>query len=174
MENIQTHLESAEAELRLRNYSPRTIKSYLYVLREFFAFRASRPVADDIPALKSFLLALESKGASAQTRNLCLSALKFYFRNVARSASGIDIRTAKRSQRLPVVLSRDEISRVLEVTTNAKHRLLLAVAYGSGLRVSEVVSLKVQDLDLAERTVHIKQAKGQKPPHQFLCTTSIY
>lgn len=74
----------------------------------------------------------------------------------------IEISSAKKPKSLPTVLSRSEVNRILESTKNAKHRLLLSLAYGAGLRVSEVVSLKVQDLDVEELTVHIKQAKGQK------------
>lgn len=162
MFDIQSQLELAEAELRLRNYSPKTVKSYLYFLREFLAFRDRKQVQNDETALKRFLLFLEKNGASAQTRNLCLSALKFYYRNVLGVKERIEIRTAKRSHGLPVVLSREEIGRMLDVTTNLKHRLILALAYGAGLRVSEVVGLKAQDLDFGEMTIHIKQAKGQK------------
>lgn len=162
MLDVQPPLKQAENELRLRNYSPKTVKSYLYFLREFLVFRSGKPDQNNETALKQFLLSLEENGASAQTRNLCLSAIKFYFREVLRAQQAIDIRTAKRNQGLPVVLSREEIRRMLELTKNLKHRLMLALAYGAGLRVSEVVALRVQDLDLAEMTMHIKQAKGQK------------
>lgn len=74
----------------------------------------------------------------------------------------IDLKCAKRSKKLPIVLSHTEIERIIEATDNAKYSLMISLAYGAGLRVSEVVSLKVQDLDLEELTVHIKQAKGQK------------
>lgn len=162
MVNIQSQLDQSEAELRLRNYSPKTIKSYLHYLREYLAFQATRSSETDETAIKGFLLSLERKGASAQTRNVCLSAVKFYYRDVIKAESPIEIRSAKRNRSLPVVLSRDEIGRMLSVTTNVKHRLMLALAYGAGLRVSEVVALKVQDLDLTEMTIHIKQAKGKK------------
>ncbi|MEK7637489.1 MAG: site-specific tyrosine recombinase/integron integrase [Patescibacteria group bacterium] len=162
MLDIQLLLKQAENELRLRNYSPKTIKSYLYFLREFLLFREKSPNRNNETSLKTFLLSLENRGASPQTRNLCLSAIKFYFRDVVKVAAPIAIKTAKRSQSLPVVLSREEISRMLSVITNTKHRLMLALAYGAGLRVSEAVSLKVQDMDLAEMTLHIKQAKGRK------------
>lgn len=173
MENIQKLLETTETELRIRNYSPKTLKSYLYFLREYLVFRAHR--ADETPtvAIKSFLLFLANRGASAQTRNLCLSALKFYYRNVARTEAPIVIKTAKRSQSLPVVLSRGEINRLLEMTKNRKHRLMLGLAYGAGLRVSEVVDLKIQDLDFAEKTIHIKQAKGRKDRISVLPTKLV-
>ncbi|MFH0829421.1 MAG: tyrosine-type recombinase/integrase [Candidatus Kerfeldbacteria bacterium] len=162
MTDIPSSLNRAEAELRLRNYSVKTIKSYLYFLREYLAFRAALPAEDEEAAVKRFLLSLEKKGASAQTRNICLSAVKFYYRNVVKTGLPIEIRTAKRNRNLPVVLSREEIGRMLSVITNAKHRLMLALAYGAGLRVSEVVALRVGDIDVDELTIHIKQAKGRK------------
>ncbi len=162
MENVQSCLNQAETELRIRNYSQRTVKIYLHFLREYFGFLATRVDRQPETTIKDFLLMLEGKGASAQTRNLCLSALKFYYRHVDKTRTHIDIRTAKRNSRLPVVLSRKEIGRMLDVTRNTKHRLMLALAYGAGLRVSEVVALKVQDVDVTEMTMHIKQAKGRK------------
>lgn len=162
MENLQLQLDRAEMELQIRNYSPRTVKIYLYFLREFLTFRAGWPNESNEVTVKKFLVSLERKGASAQTRNLCLSALKFYYRHVVGDKERLEIRTAKRNHRLPVVLSRDEIGRILNVTQNTKHRLLLSLAYGAGLRVSEVVAMRVQDIDLAEVTVHVKQAKGKK------------
>lgn len=162
MTYIQSQLDRAETELRVRNYSPKTLKSYLHYLREYLAFRVNWPDGDEVTAVKKFLLSLENRGASAQTRNLFLSAIKFYFRDVLKSQHAIEIRTAKRNQELPVVLSREQIRRMLELTKNVKHRLILALAYGAGLRVSEVVALCVGDLDLPELTLHIKQAKGRK------------
>lgn len=162
MDTIQSQLDRSETELRLRNYSPKTIKIYLYFLREFFTFRTAQPSEENEISVKQFLLMLESKGASAETRNLGLSAVKFYFRNVIGDKTKLEIRTAKRNHGLPVVLSREEISRMLDATKNMKHRLMLGLAYGAGLRVSEVVAVKVQDIDLAEMTIHIKQAKGKK------------
>lgn len=162
MTHIQSQLDLTETELRIRNYSPKTIKSYLHYLGDFFVFRSALLNERNEDAIKKFLLALEKKGASAETRNLCLSAVKFYYRDVIKSNSPIVIRTAKRNRSLPVVLSRGEIARMLAGTKNTKHRLMLGLAYGAGLRVSEVVALRVQDLDVAEMTIHLKQAKGKK------------
>lgn len=158
----QGPLEQVETELRVRNYSWKTIKSYVHCLREFFAFRRSDIERLDQGAIRLFLLSLEKRGASPQTRNVYFSAIKFYYNCVLKTASRVEIRTAKRSKSLPVVLSRTDIDMILNATNNPKHRLMLALAYGAGLRVSEVVSLRVCDLDLHELTLHIKQAKGQK------------
>lgn len=159
---MQTPREQLEVELRIRNYSPKTIKSYLHYVQAYLVFRDGMRAPDDEQTVKRFLLSLEQQGASAETRNLSLSAIKFYLRYVVRTSKSIVIQTAKRTHSLPVVLSREEIHRMLDVTKNTKHRLMLALAYGAGMRVSEVVSLRVSDLDLNEMTIHIKQAKGQK------------
>jgi len=125
-------------------------------------FTRSNFIEFDQENVKDFLFACEQKQISPQSRNLFLSAIKFYYRNVIRNLQKIEIQSAKRPKSLPVILSRKEIGKILESLKNAKHKLLLSLAYGAGLRVSEVVALKVQDLDFAELIVHIKQAKGQK------------
>lgn len=112
--------------------------------------------------IKGFLLNCKEKGFSAQSRNLFLNVIKFYYRNVTKVGQKIEIQSAKKRKNPPVVLSRNEIKRVLQSTKNTKHRLLLSLSYGAGLRVSEVVSLKVRDIDLDELTIHVKQGKGQK------------
>ncbi len=159
---MQNPLEKMERELRLRNYSRKTIKSYLYALNHYLKFIKKGIEQLDEEQIRDFLLDCEAKHLSATTRNLYLNAIKFFYRDVLKSTQKIGIRNAKGSQKLPVVLSRSEIKRLLETIPNKKHRLMLALSYGSGLRVSEVVSLKVGDLNLGELTIHIKQAKGQK------------
>ncbi|MBI2984990.1 MAG: tyrosine-type recombinase/integrase [Candidatus Kerfeldbacteria bacterium] len=162
MTYIQSPLDRTETELRIRNYSPRTRQSYVHCLRAFFSFVGADVERSNEERVRQFLLSLEQRGASPQTRNIHLSAIKFYYRCVVRSGALIAVPAAKKSAALPAVLSRDEVRRMLDVTVNEKHRLLLALAYAAGLRVSEVVALRVGDIDLPELTVHIKRAKGQK------------
>lgn len=159
---MQEQLEKSERELLIRNYSRKTIKSYLYGLREYFLFKKQNFEKFDTEHIKNFLLFSERSGVSAQTRNLFLNAIKFYYRKVLGLADRIEIHSAKRESSLPVVLSRHEIEKILVTTKNSKHRLLLALTYGAGLRVSEVTHLRVQDVDLPELTIHIHQAKGKK------------
>ncbi len=159
---MEEQLNRAERELRICNYSRKTIKAYLYGLREYFSFKKKDIEILGTEHIKNFLLASEQKGTSAQTRNLHLSAIKFYYQKVLNLNTPIGIRSAKHISALPVVLSRSEIEKVLESVQNPKHRTLLALAYGAGLRVSEVIDLKVKDVDLPELVIHIKQAKGQK------------
>ena len=159
---MQEQLERTSRELKIRNYSGKTVKSYLYGLRDYFSFKKTDLENLNEDSVKDFLLDCKTRGISAQSRNLCLSAIKFYYRNVVKKGQKIEIRSAKKTKSLPVVLSRSEIECILQSTENTKHRLLLALAYGAGLRVSEVVALRVNDVDLQELTIHLKQAKGKK------------
>ena len=81
---------------------------------------------------------------------------------MAKWRGDIDIRFAKKSKKLPIVLSRDEINGLINSISNHKHKLLVSLAYGAGLRISEVLSIKVGDVDLNELQLHIKEAKGMK------------
>ncbi len=159
---IQTELSQAEKELKIRNYSPKTLRSYLHCLKEYLFYKGEDLHVYDEENIKNFLVLLERKGVSGQTLNLYLNAVKFYYRNVIRSESRIEIRCAKKNKHLPVVLSRSDIVKIIDSISNQKHRIMIALAYGAGLRVSEAVSLRVGDIDLSELTIHIKQAKGRK------------
>jgi site-specific recombinase XerD len=159
---MQVQISRTERELKIRNYSPKTIKSYLYSLREYFIFKKVNLEVLNQENIKDFLLYCDQKNISAQSRNLFLNAIKFYYREVTRANQKIEIQSAKKKKSLPVVLSRDEIEKILNQLKNVKHKLLLSLSYGAGLRVSEIVSLKIEDIDLNELIVHIKQAKGQK------------
>jgi site-specific recombinase XerD len=155
-------IEQFEREMRIRKYSMRTIHGYVGVLRAFSMFRngvISTVTAEDV---KQYLDRLEGTGVSGQTLNVHLNAIKTFADVVLRVPIRSEVRYAKRPHRLPVVLSRQEIASILNAITNRKHRLLVALAYGAGLRVSEAVSLRVRDIDLEALTVTIRQGKGQK------------
>jgi site-specific recombinase XerD len=99
---------------------------------------------------------------ASPTINQKLQAINFFCRNVLKHHGKIDIRFSKTASKLPIVLSRNEIRSILESITNEKHNLMIAIAYSGGLRVSEIINLKVKDLDLDEFTIHLKGAKGNK------------
>ena len=159
---MQQYLTRAEEELRLRNYSRQTIKGYIGCLADFFRAKERDFEKMDFEFIRSFLLSKQEKHYSPQTINLYLNAIKFFYHNVIKNNQKIDLKFSKRNQRLPIVLSRDEIKHIIEAIKNNKHRLMIALAYGAGLRVSEAVDLKIKDVNLEELTIHIKQAKGQK------------
>jgi site-specific recombinase XerD len=159
---MRQYLEKTEREMRLRNYSPKTVKSYLGCLSDYLAATGNPPENIDIELIKNFLLAKQGRGYAPQTVNLYLNAIKFFYRDVLKNPQKIDLKFAKRNQRLPVVLSREEVGQIINIIKNTKHKLMLALAYGAGLRVSEVMNLCIRDVDLQELTIHIKQAKGKK------------
>ncbi len=170
---MQTEFQKTEREMKIRNYSPKTIKSYLYGLRKYFSFKGNDLTDLNQENIRDFLLHCEKKHISPQSRNLFLNAIKFYYRNVVRNPQKLEIQSAKRPKSLPTVLSRSEVTKILESLKNAKHKLLLSLAYGAGLRVSEIIVLRGQDLDFEELIVHIKQAKGQKDRISVIPTSLI-
>lgn len=159
---MQTEISKLERELRIRNYSPRTIKSYIFALGQYFSFKKYDFSVFDQNNVEEFLLFSANRGLSAQSRNLFLNAIKFYYKHIVGNNGLVRIRSAKKENKLPVVLSKEEVSLLLSSVKNNKHNLLLSIAYGAGLRVSEVVSLKVQDIDLSALLVYVRQAKGRR------------
>lgn len=159
MENL---LEKTERVLKLRNYSPKTCKAYLLYINEYIRFSNSAGIKNKQEATEKFLLDKHRRKQSPQTINLALNAVKFLYAEVLKDPQKIDLKFAKRSKKLPIVLSRTEISRIIEATENTKHKLMISLGYACGMRVSEVVNLKIGDLDIDELVVHIKGAKGKK------------
>lgn len=155
-------LEKTERELKIRKYSPKTQKAYLQILKTFFLFFPDGKKIFHEEKIKDFLLSKESKGASSSSLNQAIGAIKFFYSQILGVAVKINIKMAKRPKKLPIVLTHAEILKSISSLTNTKHKLLLSLAYASGLRISEVQKVKVQDIDFETLTLHIKGAKGQK------------
>ena len=155
-------LEKTENLLKLRGYSSKTRKSYLFYISEYLEFSKKKKIEDKNEAIENFLLAKQKKGNSGQTINLALNAVKFLYREVLKSKDSIDFRCSKKSKKLPIVLSRKEIKKIILEIKNQKHKLMISLGYAGGLRVSEIIDLKVMDIDLGELTIHLKSAKGKK------------
>lgn len=155
-------IEVMEQEMRLRNYSRRTIEAYTHVALELFQF-CKKPIRElSEEEIKKFLTNKLDHGCSSQTIALYANAINFIFREIYKQASFNPIRHPKRTHKLPEVLSREEISALLQATNNIKHRTLLALAYGAGLRVSEAMNVRVCDVDIGGETIRVRQGKGKK------------
>jgi len=156
-------IEQLDQELRLRNYSYRTRKAYCQQIKKFID-TIGTPQKHNQVIIRSYLLYLiDDKCLSRNYINQSISALKFLYRYVLKVPMVIEnIPRPREERRLPVVLSRNEVMRILKALSNFKHRTLLILAYSAGLRVSEVVQLKVRDIDTERGTIHIQQAKGKK------------
>lgn len=161
MWNAMECLQSTHKELVIRGYSRRTIGAYLNCLEKYFLFIGGEDFcffSED--RLKDFLFKKHQEGKSPQTANLYLNAVKFFYRSVVRYQGPIDVKFAKRVSKVPEVLSREEILKIIDSIGNKKHRLLVSLAYGAGLRVSEVVVLKVSDLGFSAKSVLVRCGKG--------------
>lgn len=155
-------LDKTERVLKLKNYSPKTRKAYLLYIKEYIKFSKKAGIKNKQKAVEGFLLAKHKRKLSPQTINLALNAVKFLCAEVLKDPQGIDLKFAKRSKKLPVVLSRAEIKKIIQATDNPKYKLMISLGYACGLRVSEVVNLRVADLDIDELVVHVKEGKGKK------------
>jgi site-specific recombinase XerD len=152
-----------EIELRARKYSRNTRLSYIYYNRLLCQNLQKPPEeiqSDDI----SHFLAMTEKNMeySAATMNLAISAIKFFYKSVFKNDIVREQRRPHQDKRLPIVLSKADIKKMLMAEKNLKHRLLLMMVYASGLRVGEVVRLKCQDIDIDRKSIIIRSGKGRK------------
>ncbi len=144
--------------LRLRNYSPKTVKNYCGCLRRYLLEGGDMSKA----AIMDFLLGLVALEKSSETVNMYTSAIMFYRKHLLGLWGDCKIPFARRNKRLPVVFTKTELKSIFVCVQNAKHKIMLELAYGAGLRVSEVVKLKVSDVRLEEGLLLIREAKGGK------------
>ena len=159
---MQNYLQQVDDELKLRHYSLKTRVSYLRCVRDYLAVCTITKSAGDIELIRQFLLTKYDKNYASQTVNLYLNAIKFLYRDVLKLPFKIDIKFAKREKRLPVVLTLAEIRLILDNIVNNKHRLMIAIAYGAGLRVSEVQKLQIKDVLFDEMLIKVNLGKGNK------------
>ncbi len=159
---MEHYLASVRRELTLRRYSPRTAESYIPALERYFRHKGRDLAHLDTEHLRSYILAMAERGAASQTVHVHLNSILFFYREICGIRQSVDIRYPKRQGRLPVVLSHAEIERMMAATPNEKHKLIIALAYGAGLRVSEVKNLAIRDLDFDRGCIHVKHGKGAK------------
>ncbi len=167
-------LDKLATELKIRGFSKRTVDSYLFHNRKFLEFVNKDPksvVEDDAKRYLAYLLT-ELK-YSPRSVNLALSALKFFHNEILQNSAFNGLKAPKSEKKLPTVLTKDEIKKLLNAVTNPKHRLLIEFMYSAGLRVSESVSLKVDDLDLNEKMGKIRHGKGNKERYIILSNNLI-
>jgi len=162
MHSYSRELSAVRHAMQLRGYSPRTWQAYIPCLYEYFEAVPGADHSFDEDRVREYLFSLREKDLAPNTLNLHLAAIKFYARHILKYYRKINIQFSKRPQRLPVVLSRIDVAELLGVTHNQKHQLLLSLAYGAGLRLSEVRNLKVKDLDFGDEILTVRQAKGKK------------
>jgi|SRR6267378_4395893 len=163
--------EAVRRDLRLRNYSHKTIKSYVSCLRSFVAyFRPRHPRDLRETDIRDYLLCLiEERSFAAGTVNQVFSALRFLYAELYKMPFAIkNIPRPRRGRALPTVLSQEEVMRILAAVENLKHRTILMIIYSAGLRVGESVRLKLTDIDGSRGLIHLRSAKGDKDRYTVL------
>ncbi|NUX58404.1 tyrosine-type recombinase/integrase [Paraburkholderia youngii] len=156
-------------DMRMRQLSPKTQYAYLRVVREFARFLHRSPDTASAEDLRRYQLHLVDHGTSPVSLNAAITGLKFFFEITLRQPELMARMQPVRVPRvLPVVLSPDEVRRLIAAAGNLKHQTALSLAYGAGLRASEVVALKVGDIDSQRMTLRIEQGKGRKDRYAML------
>lgn len=151
-------VEKLNREMKIRHFSRKTIKSYTSYITKFLNF-VNKPI-DEISKddVKKYLETIKDP----LTTRVAIASLKFFFSKVVRRNILSGIEYPKRPFRIPIILSRNEIKKMIEVTKNPKHKLILKILYGCGLRVSELVKIKINNIDLEEGLITIREGKGRK------------
>jgi len=167
--------EAMRMELRLRNYSPGTIKTYLQHMTEFvrhFGRSPSELGRDDM--INYLLYMTEERKVSATYRDQAVSALKFFYGKVLNKRIIIDdLPRPKKEIKMPAVLSEKEVSRLFKAIRNRKHLAILMLLYSSGMRVSEVVRLKPEDIDTDRHLIRVRGGKGRKDRYTVLSDRAL-
>jgi site-specific recombinase XerD len=156
-------------DMTIRNLAPKTQHDYLQGVKNFAAFLGRSPGSASFEDVRRYQLHLAASGVGVPTLNHTVSVLRFFFKVTLRRYDIIE-HTAfiNEPRKLPVVLSADEVARLLAAAPGLKYKAALSVAYGAGLRVSEVAALKVSDIDSQRMVIRVEQGKGRKDRYVML------
>jgi integrase/recombinase XerD len=156
-------------DMTARRFKEKVQKDYVRHVRTFAAFLGRSPDTATSEDLRRFQLHLARQQIGAASINAAIAALRFFFTvTLERPALVRPLRIVNEPRKAPVVLSQEEVARLLEAAPGVKYKAALSVAYGAGLRVSEVVALKVSDIDSQRMTLRVEQGKGQRDRYVML------
>lgn len=153
-------------EMKLRNYSPKTMKVYLMYNRHFLNFCRKAPQQVTTSDMRAYLLHLLGKQYSSSAVNLAHNAINFYYQQVMKRKFAVPFQ--KREQIVLEDAAPEEIRQMLAATKNQKHRLLISLLYAAGVRVSEAVRVKLEHLHFEKKLLLVKQGKGKKDRYTIL------
>src|SRR5271165_4482781 len=156
-------------DMTIRKLAPKTQQGYIRTIKDLAAFIGRSPDKASFEDVRRFQLQLAKNGAQVPILNHTVAALRFFFRvTLKRYAIVEHTRFIHEPCRLPVVLSSEEVGRLLDAAPGLKYKAALSVAYGAGLRASEVVSLKISDIDSKRMLIRVEQGKGRKDRNVML------
>ena len=161
-------------DMTMRRLAPRTQESYIRAVKKLTRYLGRSPDTATAEDLRQFQLHLVTSGVSSITLNATITGLRFFFNvTVERGEVVSKLCAVREPRKLPVVLSVEEVTDLLNAVGSIKYKVALAVAYGTGLRASEVANLKVTDIDSQRMVLRIEQGKGQKDRHAKLSPTLL-
>src|ERR1700687_4035827 len=150
-------------DMTIRKFAPKTQNDYVQRVKSFAAFLGRSPDTASFEDVRRYQLHLAASAAGVPTLNQSVSILRFFFRGTLGRADIVNhTQFVHEPRKLPVILSPEEVARFLDAAPGLKYKAALSVAYGAGLRVSEVVALKVSDIDSERMVIRIEQGKGHK------------
>ena len=156
-------------DMTARHFGEKAQRDYIRCVKNLAAFLGRSPETADLEDLRRFRLHLIESSLSVSSVNMAMQALRFFFSVTLDKPRLLKaLFRVQAPQKLPTVLTQEEVARLLESASCAKHKAALSVAYGAGLRASEVVSLKVSDIDSARMVLRVEQGKGRKDRHAML------
>jgi site-specific recombinase XerD len=156
-------------DMEVRGFIACTQRGYIRAVRDFTVFFGRSPDQASAEDLRRYQHHMRTSGASATTMNFAVSAVRFFFGvTLDRGDAAVGMTHVRVPQRLPVILSPEEVARLLDAAPGLKARAALSLAYGAGLRASEVVSLRVTDIDSERQVIRVEQGKGRKDRYAML------
>lgn len=174
--NILSNLrEQMKIDLELKGFSPNTQKLYLTHIRQFAEHFMKSPLDLGESEIKEYLhFLITERNLSNSYISSSYSALKFLYETTLKRQWEMEgIPRTKKQKRLPVVLSKEEVKRLIDVTTNIKHKAILTTIYSAGLRVSEAANLKLNDIDSGNMQIRVEQGKGNKDRYTILSDKTL-
>jgi len=163
-------IEQMKMDLELQDYSPKTIKSYLWHVADFTKYFNHSVTELGEEDIRKYLYHIKKeKGYGRSYLSQAFSAIKFLYRETIDMPLSLNkLRGPKRMIKLPMVFSREEVKRLFDAADNSKHKMILMVTYSAGLRVNETAHLKVTDIDSRRMQIRVRQGKGKKDRYTLL------
>src|SRR6201986_1944150 len=156
-------------DMTIRKFAPKTQHDYVQRVKDFTAFLGRSPDLASFEDVRRYQLHLASIGVGVPTINQAVSTLRFFFKVTLRRHEIIEhTHFIHQPRKLPVVLSVEEVARLLDAAPGLKYKAALSVAYGAGLRANEVVSLQIGDIDSKRMVIRVEQGKGRKDRYVML------
>jgi len=156
-------------DMTIRKFTPKTQHDYVHGIKNFAMFLRRSPDTASFEDVRRYQLHLVASGVSVPTINQAVSTLRFFFKvTLGRPKIVEHTHAIHEPRKLPVVLSPEEVARLLDAAPGLKYQAALSVAYGAGLRAAEVVSLKVSDIDSKRMVIRVEQGKGHKDRYVML------